>query len=184
MIGQRSIGLGFAAWLLAAGSVGAETVRAVPDDLAGTPIAFFDGRARSTGTITTLFVSTEAFTARFEGDLAKRELTLDEEFTFADGKALQRWALFAHRDGSVSGTVQTEIADGTLMPPVRVVGEYAPDRLVLSYDGYAPNGSDMVLHFHHVMRSQNDGTVTNRVTVSKFYLPLATSSVTFYKPGR
>ncbi|MDY8108687.1 DUF3833 family protein [Fulvimarina sp. 2208YS6-2-32] len=182
MIGWRKmvLGAGVLAGSLATGLAVARDAGTIPP----TPLSFFDGTSRSHGTITTLFVSTQAFTARFEGVYARGELTLDERFTFAGGEALQRWELFAHRDGSISGTVRTQIGDGTLTAPRRVTGEYAPARLTLDYDGYAPNGSDTLFRFHHVMQPQDDGTVTNAVTVSKYYLPLASSNVTFYKPDR
>ncbi|MER0236797.1 DUF3833 family protein [Fulvimarina sp. MAC8] len=172
------------AMIIAASAPSVEGARAASDDRKHSPLSFFDGKSSSKGTVTTLFVSTEAFTARFDGKYSEGELKLDERFTFSDGEALQRWDLFAHRDGSISGTVTTGIADGTMTEPRPVSGEYDRQRLVLDYDGFAPNGSDTLFHFHHVMQREQNGTMTNDVTVSKYYLPLASSDVTFYKPGR
>ncbi|EAU40857.1 hypothetical protein FP2506_18254 [Fulvimarina pelagi HTCC2506] len=167
--------------LLTPVSLGGATAR--PDVKATAPLAFFDGASKSRGTITTLFIWTEAFTAGFEGTYDQGELKLDERFNFADGEALQRWDLFAHRDGSISGTVSTEIDGGTMTEPQPVSGTYDETSLDLDYDGYAPNGSQTLFHFNHAMRLLGDGTMTNDVTVSKYYLPLASSNVTFYKPS-
>lgn len=180
----KPLSLVCAAMLVAASCLASAGTKAEPDMKRQTPLAFFDGASSSKGTITTLFVSTEAFTARFEGEYSEGELKLDEWFTFADGKALQRWDLFAHRDGSISGTVTTGIENGEMTEPRPVAGEYDRRRLVLDYDGYAPNGSKTLFHFHHVMERQANDTMTNDVTVSKYYLPLAHSNVTFYKSGR
>lgn len=144
-------------------------------------IAFFSGASYSKGTVTTAFVSTDAFTAKFSGERSGRRLRLDETFTFKDGKRLQRWNLDEIAPGRIAGTVTTELKTGKPAPSVPVSGVTTVGGAVLDYDGYAPGGDDIVLHFHHAMTARSDGTVANHVTVSKFYLPLATSDVTFAK---
>ena len=144
-------------------------------------IGFFDGTSYSKGTVTTALVSTSAFTAKFSGKQSGHRLRLDENFTFKDGKRLQRWDLAETAQGRVTGTVTTELQSGKPAPTVPVTGRRTADGAVLDYDGYAPGGGNTVLHFHHAMTARADGTVANHVTVSKYYLPLATSDVTFAK---
>ena len=144
-------------------------------------IGFFNGTSYSKGTVTTAFVSTEGFTAKFSGAKSGRRLRLDENFTFKDGRRLQRWDLTETAPGRITGTVTTELKTGKRAPTVPVSGSMTVGGAVLDYDGYAPGGGDTILHFHHAMTARTDGTVANHVTVSKYYLPLATSDVTFAK---
>jgi len=146
-----------------------------------TPEKFFAGESYSSGTVRTLIVSRQKFTARFSGDASPGQLNLDERFSFTDGDRLQRWELRRVADGSYEGTVQTETGDGVLREKRPVRGRLLPDGAVLDYDGYAPGGGDTLFHFRHRMRAQADGTVANRVTISKFGLPVATARVTFTK---
>ncbi|ORE98438.1 lipoprotein [Aurantimonas sp. 22II-16-19i] len=146
--------------------------------------AFFDGQATSQGTITTLLVFREPFTARFSGRVAGNRLKLDERFRFEDGKRLQRWDLTRSRDGRYRGTVTTELGDGTMAPPASVVGWTFAGGVVLAYDGYAPGGGRTLLGFRHVMRTIAPGTVRNRVTISKFGVAIASSDVIFRRAGR
>ena len=143
--------------------------------------AFFDGANVSEGEVDTLFVFTEAITADFAGDTASGRLALDETFHLEQGDRLQRWALTATPDGRYAGTVETAGKDGSLRPPVAVTGYRTADGAVLNYDGYAPGGGDMLLHFRHWMRQQADGTVLNQVRISKFGLPIAGARVVFSK---
>lgn len=142
---------------------------------------FFDGASYSKGTVTTAFVSTQAFTAEFTGTKAGRDLALDERFAFADGTPLQRWDLTEVAPGRYAGTVSTELDDGRMAPAVPVEGVALENGLVLAYDGFAPGGGDTLLGFRHEMTRNADGTVANHVVVSKFGLPLASSDVTFAK---
>lgn len=144
---------------------------------------FFDGKATSRGTITTAIFWTEEFTADFRGGVEGRTLSLEERFHFADGDRLQRWALERVSPQLYRGTVSTELGDGRMAEPVPVKGERFAQGVVLAYDGYAPGGGETLLGFRHVMRPQGDGTVENRVTISKFGLPIATSDVIFRRSG-
>ncbi len=154
-------------------------------DIAFAPEQFFTGESYSSGTLTTLFVSTEAFTARFSGEAVSGGLNLDERFSFADGERLQRWELRRIGDGAYRGTVRTETGDGVLREPRPVTGRLTSSGAVLEYDGYAPGGGDTLFHFRHRMTPQPDGTVLNRVTISKLGFPVARSRVTFAKsPGQ
>jgi hypothetical protein len=142
---------------------------------------FFDGASVSEGEVDTLLVFTEAITAAFAGAATNGRLELDEMFHLAQGERLQRWALTATPDGRYAGTVETAGEDGKLRPAVPVTGYRTEDGAVLNYDGYAPGGSDMLLHFRHWMRQQADGTVQNLVRISKFGLPIAGARVVFSK---
>ena len=144
------------------------------------PARFFDGKARSHGTITTALVSKENFTADFDGRVVGGTLVLDERFHFADGERLQRWRLRPEGGGRYGGTVETEGKSGALHPPVPVTGASNAAGAELSYDGYAPGG-DMILHFRHRMAYRSDDTVLNRVRISKYGLPLAGATVVFEK---
>lgn len=145
------------------------------------PESFFEGDSVSAGTVTTFLVSSERFTASFEGRRDGDRLRLDERFAFPDGKRLQRWDLRRVGDGRYEGTVSTEAKDGAMSPPVPVNGRLVPGGAELTYRGYAPGGSDRLLGFRHLMTANADGTVDNAVTVSAFGLPVATSRVTFAK---
>lgn len=142
---------------------------------------FFEGKSVSKGTVTTALVFTEAFTAEFEGRQTGDRFQLDERFAFADGKRLQRWDLLRTGPGLYGGTVATELKTGHLGPPMPVIGVQTKNGAVLDYDGHAPGGGGMLLHFRHEMTGRPDGTVANHVIVSKFGIPLATSDVTFAK---
>ena len=144
-------------------------------------MAFFDGRATSRGTITTALVSTERFTANFSGKVTGQRLRLDERFHFADGNRLQRWTLARTGNGQYRGSVTTELGDGTMAPPVRVAGRSFAGGVVLTYDGYAPGGGHTLLGFRHVMRRISRDQVENKVTISKFGLPIASSNVIFQR---
>lgn len=147
------------------------------------PLSFFRGEATSEGTVTTALVSTRAFTARFEGHEEGNALVLDEHFLFPEGPRLQRWHLAKTGEGRYGGTVETQGRDGALHAPVPVEGRILGAALELSYEGYAPGG-DTLLGFRHRMVMLSDGTAENRVRVSKFGLPLASSHVIFTKvPG-
>lgn len=143
-------------------------------DLAG----FFEGRSVSTGMITTALVKRERFTASFTGERLEDAFRLEERFRFEDGERLQVWRLTPAANG-FEGTVETEGRDGALFPPVPVTGIANEDGVVLEYEGYAPGGRGRLLHFRHHMRAQADGTLANHVVVSKFAVPLATSTVVF-----
>ena len=142
---------------------------------------FFGGRSYSSGTVTTALVFEKAFTATFEGSRHGRTLDLDERFVFPDGRHLQHWHLAEVSPGRYRGTVATELDGGGMAPAVPVEGFATARGAVLDYDGYAPGGGETVLHFRHQMTALADGTVANRVTVSKFGLPLATSKARFAK---
>lgn len=142
-------------------------------------LAFFEGTSASEGTITTLGLRERAFTARFAGERQGETLRLEERFAFPEGERLQVWNLRAV-PGGFAGTVETERADGALAPPASVSGTSDSDGVRLRYDGIAPGGG-MRLAFAHHMRMRDDGTVANHVVVSRFALPLATSSVVFAK---
>ncbi|WP_114389875.1 DUF3833 family protein [Notoacmeibacter marinus] len=145
--------------------------------------AFFDGEARSEGTVDPLVGSRDMFTARFKGRVENGRLRLVETFTFTHGEFDQIWEL--NRDGaSIAGTVRTEDDNGVLSGPVPVSGQLWPDGALLAYDGYAPGGSNTVFAFTHRMTAQPDGTVRNDVTLAKWLLPLARSMVTFFPAGR
>ncbi len=147
-------------------------------------LAFFDGEARSTGTITTALVSTEAFSATFEGRREGGVLHLDERFRFADGSTrLQRWRLTREDGGRLRGTVETEDETGALRPPVSVEGRLTAEGAVLAYDGYAPGGGTVRLGFRHAMTRLDGRRVANHVTVRLLGLPLATSDVVFTRDG-
>lgn len=162
---------------LAAAGIGDAADR--PFDL----FAFFDGKARSEGVVDPLIGKAERFTARFEGEAKGDRLRLVEVFAFPDGEFDQIWEL--RREGTaISGTVRTESEDGELSDPVSVTGQLSSDGAMLTYDGYAPGGGDTLFAFTHRMTARPDGTVRNDVTVAKFLLPLARSTVTFFPDGR
>lgn len=142
---------------------------------------FFDGQSVSQGTVRTALVFGEAFTASFQGRREADRLWLDERFVFDDGERLQRWDLTRNPAGVYGGTVATEDGEGRLSAPVRVTGWATADGAVLAYDGYAPGGGDTLLAFRHVMTGNEDGTLANHVTISKFGIPIAISEVTFAK---
>ena len=142
--------------------------------------AFFAGRNVSVGEIRTLGLFRERFTARFEGKAAGSVLDLDERFTFEDGERLQRWHL-EERAGQLVGTVLTEDANGTLQGPFPVSGTAGLEGATLTYRGIAPGGGRVWLDFRHEMVPHGDGTVANRVRISRFGLPLAGARVTFAK---
>jgi hypothetical protein len=143
--------------------------------------AFFAGQSVSEGSIRTLGVFEEAFTARFQGTVEDGRLRLEERFAFADGERLQVWELAVAPSGAVSGTVETELSDGALAPAVPVSGRSDASGVVLDYEGHAPGGGARIFRFRHHLRGEADGTVRNHVVVSKFGLPLATSRVVFAK---
>ncbi|WP_233719068.1 DUF3833 family protein [Jiella avicenniae] len=146
-------------------------------------LEFFDGRVASRGTIITALVFREEFTATLTGTVRGRRLRLDERFRFEDGERLQRWDLRQVPDGRYLGTVRTELSDGTMAPAVPVEGRTFADGVVLAYDGYAPGGGRTLLGFRHVMRPIAPGKVANRVTISKFGVPIAASDVIFRRGG-
>ncbi|WP_185984473.1 DUF3833 family protein [Aureimonas mangrovi] len=143
--------------------------------------AFFAGRSVIEGSILTLAMFEEPFTARFEGTVEGDSLRLEERFAFADGERLQVWELAVSPSGAVSGTVETEMSDGALAPAVPVSGASSTSGVVLDYEGHAPGGGARTFRFRHHLRGQAGGTVRNHVVVSKFGLPLATSRVVFAK---
>ena len=147
-----------------------------------TLLFFFDGTTLSRGRLDQIASAPESFAARLDGTYREDTLKLREAFRFSDGEPVQIWDLTADNTGAISGTVSTEAEDGTMSQAFAVTGRTDRNRLVLDYDGIAPGGGETRLHFHHSMTRQGDGTVENRVTISKFYLPLATSTVTFFKP--
>ncbi|WP_147440318.1 DUF3833 family protein [Notoacmeibacter ruber] len=161
------------------------TLLALPASAADRPFdlfSFFDGTARSEGIIEPLIGDTKDFTARFQGEADGTRLRLVETFDFPEGRFEQIWKL--RREGNrLSGTVRTEGEDGTLAEPVPVRGELLPGGAVLSYDGYAPGGSETRFGFTHRMTAQENGAVENRVTITKFLLPVARSIVTFHPAG-
>ncbi|MFD2238627.1 DUF3833 family protein [Aureimonas populi] len=169
-----ALALGGGALAFAQGYGGGSATRGGGFDL----FAFFEGSSASRGTITTALVRREAFTATFEGRRQGDGFRLEERFAFEDGGRLQVWTL-AQAGQAVSGTVETELETGEMSEPATVSGMSGEDGVVLSYEGYAPGGGGLLLHFRHHMRAMGDGTVLNRVVVSKFGLPLATSSVIF-----
>ena len=177
---RRSAGRGVAAAVL---------VLALPLSGCGRPPApvadgfsladFFDGGSFSEGTVRTALVFEEAFTASFRGWRVGDRFQLDERFRFPDGDRLQRWDLSRSPAGVYSGTVATEDAEGRLSSPVPVAGWATAEGVVLTYRGHAPGGGNTFLSFRHVMTDNGDSTVANRVTISKFGIPIATSRVTF-----
>lgn len=175
---RTALALGLAASL--AGCAGSP----VPDAAgAFAPERFFQGASVSHGEIRTAFVFREAFEADFEGKGEAGRLVLDERFHFEDGDRLQRWNLRPVGDGRYLGTVETEDGEGRLARPVPVTGFRTARGFVMDYDGFAPGGGATTLRFRHVMELQPDGSVANRVGVSKFGLPLASASVVFSKPA-
>lgn len=165
------VALGLAAPMSHAASAGS-----APLDLAG----FFAGESVSRGEIRTLYLFREAFTASFTGKASGGDLRLEERFHFSDGERLQRWHLSRSGD-SIRGTVETELSTGQMSPAIPVDGQRTKSGTVLEYDGFAPGGGRWRLHFRHVFTANEDGTLSNRVTVSKFAVPLAVSKVTFAK---
>ncbi|WP_192843157.1 DUF3833 family protein [Aureimonas sp. AU12] len=145
-------------------------------DLAG----FFEGTSVSAGEVRTLFVVRDTFTATFSGRREGNRLQLDERFVFSDGPRLQRWDLTVAGQ-EIAGTVETELRDGKLAPPVPVTGRRSATGAVLTYEGHAPGGGERLLAFRHEMTANADGTVSNHVGIGKFGLRLAVSDVVFAK---
>lgn len=178
-------------WMAGAGIVailglgaGVASCAAPPPPAAGSFAleTFFDGTSRSRGTVRTAGVFTEDFTAGFEGRRDGDRLRLDERFAFTDGDRLQRWDLRHVSPQRYEGTVETELGDGTMGPPVPVEGYTTPRGAVLRYIGQAPGGGRTALGFRHWMERQDDGTVLNRVRITKFGVPIAGARVIFFKP--
>lgn len=153
------------------------SAQAAPLDL----LRFFEGRSVSAGETRTLLFWRDTFTASFEG---RREgdgtLVLDERFRFSEGPRLQRWRLREDAAGGLSGSVETERADGQLAPPVPVRGVQTADGVRLDYVGPAPGGG-RPLGFRHEITPNGDGTLANHVGVRLWGLPVARSRVTFAK---
>jgi hypothetical protein len=172
-----------AAFLLAAsaaaGTLLAACAERLPAGATFDPASFFDGRATSRGTVATALVFRQPFTADFQGRRDGGALVLDERFHFPAKRRLQRWRLRPSGGGGIAGSVETEGRSGALHPPVPVEGTRTADGgIELRYDGFAPGG-DARLHFRHRMVLQADGTVLNRVCVSKFGIPVAGARVVF-----
>ncbi len=145
------------------------------------PEAFFAGQSYSVGAIDATFAKPEPFTAKITGTVSNGVLSMKETYSFPDAQRAQRWSLRPIGNGAYVGTVQTETGDGVLREPRPVDGQVTPSGGTLTYDGYAPNGKDILLHFRHVMTMQPNGTLRTRVAVSKLGLPMGKADAVIAK---
>ena len=145
------------------------------------PEAFFAGQSYSAGAIDATFAKPEPFTALIKGTVSNGVLSMEETYSFADAQRAQRWSLRPVGNGAYVGTVQTETGDGVLHEPRPVTGQVTPSGGTLTYDGYAPNGKNVLLHFRHVMTMQPNGTIRTHVAVSKLGLPMGKADAVIAK---
>ena len=116
------------------------------------------------------------FKVEIDGTFDGRELTLVEDFVYADGEQDQRiWRITALGDGRYQGRADdvVGVADG----------QVRGNTLHWRYDMLLPIGDrTWQVHFDDWMFLQDDGVLINRATVTKFGLTLGQVTLFFRKP--
>lgn len=117
--------------------------------------------------------SQRKFTVRFRGTRTREGLTLAEDIAYADGeKERHVWRFVRTGPDSYEGRRDDVIGVAR--------GKVAGDTLKLSYDVQLnTGGSKARVRFDDTLILTAPGTVRNRATVSKFFLPVGTVDLSF-----
>ena len=137
---------------------------------------FFEGKTRAWGLFEDRFGNVRReFIVDIEGDWDGKILTLSEELLYNDGERESRvWELETLGDGSWSGTTDAVIGSAT--------GATAGNAFHWEYNFNLPVGDGTwKVHFDDWMFLQDDQTLMNRATVSKFGLTLGEVNIFFRK---
>lgn len=150
------------------------------DFAAGTPSLaledYFQGRTEAWGLFEDRFGRVRRqFKVDVDGSFDGRELTLVEDFVYADGEEDRRiWRITSLGDGRYEGRADDVVGAAT--------GEALGNALHWEYDMQLPIGdSTWQVHFDDWMLLQNDGVLINRATVSKFGITLGEVTLFFRK---
>jgi hypothetical protein len=139
--------------------------------------SYFLGRTEAWGLFEDRFGRVRRqFKVEIDGTFDGRELTLVEDFVYADGAQDQRiWRITALGDGRYQGRADdvVGVADG----------QARGNALHWRYDMLLPIGDGTwQVHFDDWMFLQDDGVLINRATVTKFGLALGQVTLFFRKP--
>jgi Protein of unknown function (DUF3833) len=115
------------------------------------------------------------FKVDIDGSFDGRELTLVEDFVYADGEQDRRvWRITTLGDGRYEGRADDVVGAAT--------GEVRGNAVHWQYDLQLPIGaSTSQVHFDDWMLLQGDGVLINRATVSKFGIMLGQITLFFRK---
>lgn len=155
-----------------------------PDDFADAQHRFvledyFAGKTRAWGLYEDRFGTVKRqFVVDIEGTWDGEVLTLDEDFTFADGeKSTRVWRIRKMPDGSYEGS-----ADDVIGVAIGKVGGNALHwRYVL--DLKISDNSTLAVTFEDWMFLQPGGVLMNRARMSKFGIELGQVTISFMKIG-
>lgn len=147
------------------------------------PVAWFEGPLRSAGTSTLRWGQPRAFRVALVGRREGDVLLLSQRFVYADGKTLQRnWSMRRIGPGP-DGSIRY---DATGSDVIGVATGYASgDTFLWSYLLQRTPGNPLTrVRMDHRMRLSADGrTLSNRVRISRFGIPLGSVTETFLRSG-
>lgn len=139
--------------------------------------SYFAGRTEAWGLFEDRFGRVRRqFKVDIDGRFDGRELTLVEDFVYADGEEERRvWRITPLGDGRYEGRADDVVG--------AAVGRAAGNALHWAYDMHLEIGdSTWQVHFDDWMLLQGDGVLINRATVTKFGIALGEVTVFFRKP--
>jgi hypothetical protein len=137
---------------------------------------FFADRTVAEGTFSAINGVKRSFTVDLTGRWNGRELTLVEDFRFADGeKDRKTWRFVKLGPGSYRGTREDVQGD----TQVSVKGDTASFSYLVDLN---PGAGENLVRFHDRMVLRGDGTVLNTAWVTKYGFPVALTRVEFRRP--
>jgi hypothetical protein len=138
--------------------------------------SYFQGRTEAWGVFEDRFGRVRRqFKVEIEGNFDGRDLTLFEDFVYADGETDRRiWRITPLGDGRYEGRADDVVGAAT--------GEARGNALHWQYDMNLPIGDGVwQVHFDDWMLLQSDDVLINRATVSKLGITLGEVTLFFRK---
>lgn len=134
---------------------------------------YFVGRTTAVGSFSAINGVERSFKVNLTGKWNGRTLTLREDFVYNDGERdTKTWRFTKTGKNTYSGTREDVVGETR----VWIEGDTA----TFSYDVYLdPKNKANLVRFHDTMKLNPDGTVLNTARVTKFFFPVAHTTVKF-----
>ncbi|MCX5494948.1 DUF3833 family protein [Kaistia dalseonensis] len=137
---------------------------------------YFTGRTSAVGWFSAINGVKRGFKVDLHGTWNGKTLTLVEDFVYDDGERDRKtWRFRKTGPGQYSGTREDVVGE----TQVTITGDTARFSYLVDLDSKAKKNR---VRFHDTMKLQDDGTLVNTASVTKFGFPVAKTRVVFHRP--